>query len=72
MRITGLWPCPVLPLLFSEGKFGKRQFSGVPGVPRDMPAGQGCVGRGKAQQVSVEAAQLGWSVPEKFLPTDLL
>jgi len=33
MRIAGLWPCPILPLLFSEGKFGKSQFSGVPGLP---------------------------------------
>lgn len=58
MRISGLWPCPILPLLFSEGKFGKSQFPGVPGLPRDVPAGQDCEGRGKAQQLSVEAAPL--------------
>ena len=72
MRISGLWPCPVLPVLFSEGEFGQSQFSGVPGLPQDMPAGQGWEGRGKAQQLSVETVPLEWSMPEKFLTTDLL
>lgn len=58
MRISGLWLCPILPLLFSDSKFGKRQFSAVPGLPQDMPAGQGCEGRGKAQQLSVEQHHL--------------
>lgn len=71
VRISGLWLCPILPLLFSEGKFGKSQLSGVPGLPQDMPAGQGCEGRGKAQQLALEAAPLEWNVPEKFLTADL-
>lgn len=39
MRISGLWPCPILPLLFSEGNFGKSQFSSVPGLPPSGHAG---------------------------------
>lgn len=71
VRISGSWPCPILPLLFSKCELGKSWLSDVPGLPRDVMVSHGCEGRGKARSSSVEAALLGWRMPGKFVTVDL-
>lgn len=71
VRISGSWPCPILPLLFSKGELGKSWLSDVPGLPQDAMVSHGCEGRGKAQSSSAEAALLGWRMPGKCVTVDL-
>lgn len=70
MRISGLWPWPSS---FQKVNLARAIFPVCQAsLPQAMPAGQGCKGRGMAQQLSVEAAPLEWSMHEKFLTTELL